>query len=54
MFNDQAPVPLLVLINAAVSGLLAAGRVNISEEINMNNQYQTARLNIHLLLAKKI
>lgn len=53
LFNDQASAPLLLESNAAVPGLLAAGRVNISEEINMNNQYQTARLNMHLLLAEK-
>lgn len=53
LFNDQASVPLLLLSNAAVSGLLAEGRVNISGEINMNNEYQTARLNIQLLVAKK-
>lgn len=43
---------MLLLSNAAASELLAAERVTISEEINMNNQNPTARLNIHLLLAK--
>lgn len=44
---------MLLLSNVAVSRLLAEGHVNISEEINMNVQYQTARLSIHLLVAKK-